>query len=43
MIQRYMYLAVVPLAIPVTIGPGTIGILLVMGASFETTSSANCW
>lgn len=31
-------LAVVPLAIPVTIGPGTIGILLVMGASFETTS-----
>ena len=32
-------LAVVPLAIPVTIGPGTIGILLVMGASFETTSS----
>lgn len=32
-------LAVVPLAIPVTIGPGAIGILLVMGASFETTSS----
>ena len=32
-------LAVVPLAIPVTIGPGTIGILLVMGASFEDTSS----
>jgi len=32
-------LAVVPLAIPVTIGPGTIGILLVMGASFESTSS----
>lgn len=32
-------LAVVPLAIPVTIGPGTIGILLVMGASFETTAS----
>ena len=32
-------LAVVPLAIPVTIGPGTIGILLVMGATFESTSS----
>ncbi len=32
-------IAVVPLAIPVTIGPGTIGILLVMGASFESTSS----
>ena len=32
-------LAVVPLAIPVTIGPGTIGILLVMGASFDKTSS----
>lgn len=32
-------LAVVPLAIPVTIGPGTIGILLVMGATFENTSS----
>ena len=32
-------LAVVPLAIPVTIGPGTIGILLVMGASFEDTPS----
>ena len=32
-------LAVVPLAIPVTIGPGTIGILLVMGASFESTAS----
>lgn len=32
-------LAIVPLAIPVTIGPGTIGILLVMGASFEDTSS----
>lgn len=32
-------LAVVPLAIPVTIGPGTIGILLVMGATFEDTSS----
>lgn len=32
-------LAVVPLAIPVTIGPGTIGILLVMGASFPNTSS----
>lgn len=32
-------LAVVPLAIPVTIGPGTIGILLVMGATFNNTSS----
>ena len=32
-------LAVVPLAIPVTIGPGTIGILLVMGATFNDTSS----
>lgn len=32
-------IAVVPLAIPVTIGPGTIGILLVMGASFNDTSS----
>jgi multiple antibiotic resistance protein len=32
-------LAVVPLAIPVTIGPGTIGILLVMGATFDDTSS----
>ena len=32
-------LAVVPLAIPVAIGPGTIGILLVMGATFENKSS----
>lgn len=32
-------IAVVPLSIPVTIGPGTIGILLVMGASFNDTSS----
>ena len=32
-------LAVVPLAIPVTIGPGTIGILLVMGATFESKST----
>ena len=32
-------LAVVPLAIPFTIGPGTIGILLVMGATFESKSS----
>lgn len=32
-------LAVVPLALPVTIGPGTIGILLVMGADFENTTS----
>lgn len=29
-------LAVVPLAIPVIIGPGTIGVLLVMGAGFDT-------
>ena len=28
--------AVVPLAIPITVGPGTIGALLVMGASLET-------
>ncbi len=34
-----LQLAVVPLAIPVTVGPGTIGILLVMGANFENTSS----
>ncbi len=32
-------LAVVPLAIPITIGPGTIGVLLVMGAGFESKSS----
>ena len=32
-------LAVVPLAIPVTIGPGTINILLVMGATFESKAS----
>ena len=32
-------LAVVPLSIPMIIGPGTTGILLVMGASFEDTSS----
>ena len=32
-------LAVVPLAIPITIGPGTIGILMVMGTTFENTSS----
>lgn len=31
-------LAVVPLAMPVTVGPGVIGILLVMGASFENTT-----
>ena len=29
-------LAVVPLAIPITIGPGTVGILLVMGAGFKS-------
>ncbi len=28
--------AVVPLAIPITVGPGTIGALLVMGADLET-------
>lgn len=32
-------LAVVPLAIPITVGPGTIGVLLVMGASFDSKSS----
>ncbi|WP_394713460.1 MarC family protein [Desulfogranum marinum] len=30
--------AVVPLAIPITVGPGTIGALLVMGAGLETFS-----
>lgn len=30
--------AVVPLALPVTIGPGTIGILLVMGADYKNTT-----
>ncbi|MBP9490543.1 MAG: MarC family protein [Aliarcobacter sp.] len=34
-----LQLAVVPLSIPVIVGPGTIGILLVMGATFEDTSS----
>ena len=37
--KNILDLAVVPLAIPITIGPGTIGILLVMGATFEDTSS----
>jgi multiple antibiotic resistance protein len=32
-------LAVVPLAIPITIGPGTIGVLLVMGAEFNSISN----
>ncbi|NVJ54354.1 MAG: MarC family protein [Campylobacteraceae bacterium] len=32
-------LAVVPLSIPITIGPGTIGVLLVMGAGFDTNGS----
>lgn len=32
-------LAVVPLAVPVVIGPGTIGILLVLGANFKTTTN----
>ena len=31
--------AVVPLSIPMIIGPGTTGILLVMGASFESSSA----
>jgi multiple antibiotic resistance protein len=31
-------IAVVPLALPITIGPGTIGILLVMGAEFRSFS-----
>ena len=30
--------AVVPLALPVTVGPGTIGILLVMGADYKNTT-----
>jgi len=30
--------AVVPLAIPITVGPGTIGALLVMGAGLETVT-----
>lgn len=34
-----LQLAVVPLSIPVIVGPGTIGILLVMGATFDNTSS----
>lgn len=34
-----LQLAVVPLSIPVIIGPGTIGVLLVMGATFEDTQS----
>ncbi len=37
--KNILDLAVVPLAIPITIGPGTIGILLVMGATFENKSS----
>lgn len=32
-------MAVVPLALPITIGPGTIGVLLVMGAEFHSLSS----
>ncbi|QKF72816.1 MarC family membrane protein [Aliarcobacter faecis] len=31
-------LAVVPLALPITIGPGTIGVLLLMGAEFNSFS-----
>ena len=31
--------AVVPLAIPTTVGPGTIGTLLVMGASYSTRAA----
>lgn len=34
--KNLLELAVVPLAIPVTIGPGTIGILLVMGAELDS-------
>lgn len=30
-------IAVVPLAIPITVGPGTIGVLLVMGADLSAT------
>lgn len=30
--------AIVPLAIPITVGPGMIGILMVMGAELETVS-----
>ena len=33
-----MQLAVVPLALPITIGPGTIGVLLVMGAELDSFS-----
>ena len=33
-----LQLAVVPLALPVTVGPGTIGILLVMGADYESNA-----
>ncbi len=32
-------LAVVPLAIPIIIGPGAIGVLMVFGAGYETASS----
>ena len=32
-------LAVVPLSIPIVIGPGTIGVLLVMGAGFNNSGS----
>lgn len=31
-------LAVVPLAIPITVGPATIGTLLILGAEFDTAS-----
>ncbi|QKF64046.1 MarC family protein [Campylobacter corcagiensis] len=33
--ETLMELAVVPLAIPITIGPGTIGMLLVFGITYE--------
>lgn len=36
--ESVLELAVVPLSIPVIIGPGTIGILLVLSASFKTFS-----
>ena len=35
-ISSVLDLAVVPLSVPIMIGPGTIGILFVLGASFKT-------
>ncbi len=37
--ENLSVMAVVPLALPITIGPGTIGILLVMGAEFHSLSN----